>query len=170
MCGVETGGLAQNVAVCEYCCQRVAEAWFAFGLGMEAGESWRVSQVGSFSGEYRSPTHPQLVFLLSGHEGSEPGSLPGRGKANGVLISKCALRLGARELVSFGKELSREDMGSPPAAGRRILNFKLNPFFGLFSENLSLVANNLFYWVHSPFKQQPLCFNVHEKFQSSHLW
>lgn len=85
------------------------------------------------------------------------------------LDSECALRLGARELVSFGKELSREDMGSPPAARRRVLDFTLNPFFGLFSENLSLVANNLFYWVHSPFKQQPLCFNVHEKFQSSYL-
>lgn len=169
MCGVETGGLAQNVAVCEYGRQRAAEACFASGLGMEAGESWRVSLVGSFSGEDKSPIHPQLVFLLSGQEGSEPGRLPGRGKANGVLISECALRLGARELVSFGKELSREDMGSPPAAGRHVLDFTLNPFFGLFSENLSLIANNLFYWVHSPFKQQPLCFNVHEKFQSSYL-
>lgn len=81
MCGAETGGLAQNVAVCEYCRQRAAEAWLASGLGMEAGESWRLSHVGSFSGEDRSPTHPQLVFLLSGQEGSEPGRLPGRGKA-----------------------------------------------------------------------------------------
>lgn len=37
----------------------------------------------------------------------------------------------------LGKALSG-DMGSPPTAGRRILNFKLNLFFGLFSEKLSL--------------------------------
>lgn len=29
-----------DVAVCGRCCQRAAEAWFASGFGMEAGESW----------------------------------------------------------------------------------------------------------------------------------